>query len=141
MTSTLNLAEVPVVDASDLGFVLQMLIEDGQGLALLRGLKEAEIRAIEGEIWANFQGSNQTRLALALRFRALLDVFSSRRLKALFLERGFRIFAAVAHEAARRPLNVRFGFNSQRMLLALDALTAGPVNIMHAEEVTLAIAA
>ncbi|MET0409237.1 MAG: hypothetical protein ABW006_12805 [Hyphomicrobium sp.] len=124
MTSTLNLADVPTVEASDLDFVIQMLVESGQGLALLRGLTEHEIREIEGRIWGEFEGPSQSRLALALRFRALLNVFESRRLKALFLERGFRLLAAIAQQAAARPLNVRFGFNSQRMLLTLDTATA-----------------
>ncbi len=128
MRSNVNLADVPAVDASDLSLVLQMLIESGQGLALIRGLAEGEIREIEDRIWSNFHGADQTRLALALRFRALLDVFACRRLKALFLERGLRLFAAAAQEAAVRPLNIRFGFNSQRLLLALDARTNRPVN-------------
>jgi hypothetical protein len=123
MRSDFNLADVPVVDASDLGFVLQHLVDSGQGLALLRGLQETEIRDIEDRLWTEFQGANDARLATALRFRALLQVFASRRLKALFLERGFRLLLAVAHEAATRPLNVRFGFNSQRMLGALDVAT------------------
>ncbi len=140
MHRNINLADVPAVSASDLGFVLQMLIESGQGLALLRGLAEDEIREIEDRIWSKFHGSDQTRLAVALRFRALLDVFSSRRLKALFLERGFRLLGAVAQEAAKRPLNIRFGFNPQRLLLALDARTARTQNEVR-EVVDLPMAA
>ena len=40
MATKFNFADVPVVEASKLDGVMQMLIEDGQGLALLRGLKE-----------------------------------------------------------------------------------------------------
>lgn len=124
MQNNFNLTDVPTVDASDLGFIIGLLIERGQGLALLRGLHETEIREIEETIWMEFPGASDARLAVALRFRALLDVFASRRLKALFLDRGFRLLAAVAREAAVRPLNVRFGFNAQRMLLSLDAITS-----------------
>lgn len=134
MTATFDLADVPTIKASEFDFVIRLLIGNRQGLALLRGLTEAEIRAIEDRIWAEFDGSDQARLALALRFRALLGVFVSRRLKALFLERGYRLLAAVAHEAAVRPLNVKFGFNPQRLLTALDVATQPqtpfPENVM-----------
>jgi hypothetical protein len=124
MRNNFNLADVPSVQATDLDFVIQLLIERGQGLALIRGLRENEIREIEDRIWAEFDGSNDARLAVALRFRALLSVFASRRLKALLLERGYRLLMAVGAEVASLPLNVRFGFNSQRLLLALEAATS-----------------
>jgi hypothetical protein len=134
MTNNLNLADVPAVEVSEIGFVIELLIASGKGLALLRGLTEDEIRAIEERIWAEFEGSSQARLAVALRFRALLDVFASRRLKALFLERGFKLLTAVTREAATRRLNIRFGFNPQRLLLALDAATANPRPAVYAKE-------
>lgn len=140
MAAKINFADVPVVDASELNLVMQMLIEGGQGLALLRGLTEKEIRRLEDSLWAEFEGTSETRLAVALRFRALLDVFANRRLKGLFLDRGFRLLAAAAREAARRPLNIRFGFNAQQLLLALEAMTASPVNEVL-EDATFAIAA
>jgi hypothetical protein len=123
MQNDFDLADVPVVNASDLRFVLGLLINDGQGLALLRGMHENEIREIEDRVWTEFHAPRETRLAVVLRFRALLDVFAGRRLKALFLDRGYRLFAALAQEAAAMPLNIRFGFNAQRLLLAADAQT------------------
>ncbi|MBS0249661.1 MAG: hypothetical protein JSR78_01180 [Proteobacteria bacterium] len=138
MRTNFDLSDVPVVDASDLAFVIELLRERGQGLALLRGLREDEIREIEDAIWAAFDDESMgtPRLAVALRFRALLQAFSGRRLKALFLERGFRLLAFAAQDAAARPLNVRFGFNAQRMLLALDASTARPLH--RADDLPLA---
>ncbi|HML30388.1 MAG TPA: hypothetical protein PKE16_16450 [Hyphomicrobium sp.] len=124
MQSHCDLSNVPAVSASDLAFVIQIMVGRGQGLALLRGLHESEIRQIEDEIWKTFRGESVARLAVALRFRALVQVFAHRRLKALFLNRGFRLLAHAAHEAARQPLNVRFGFNAQRLLLALENRTA-----------------
>lgn len=124
MRANIDLADVPVVNASELNVIMEMLIERGQGLALLRGLREDEIRVLENDLWAEFEVPDASRLATALRFRALLDVFASRRLKALFLDRGFRIWAVAVREAARRPLNIRFGFNAQQLLMALDASTA-----------------
>ncbi|SFV33785.1 hypothetical protein [Hyphomicrobium facile] len=140
MRANIDLADVPMVEARELHFVMDMLIRSGQGLALLRGLKEEEIRSLEARIWADFEGSDVARLAVALRFRALLDVFASRRLKALFLDRGFRLLASAAREAARRPLNIRFGFNAQQLLLALDAGTAATLSGVG-EDTLLAMAA
>jgi hypothetical protein len=127
VTILLNLADVPKVDTAELGIPMRMLIEKGQGLALLKGLSEREIRELEDDIWAEFEGSDEARLAVALRFRALLDVFAARRLKSLLLDHGFKLIAAAITEASRQPLNTRFGFNAQKLLMALDAATARPV--------------
>lgn len=138
MTAALNLADVPQIAASDLDMPMRLLISQGQGLALLKGLTEKEIREVEDRVWASFEGSNEARLAVALRFRALIEVFSSRRLKDLLLTRGYKLIAAAIVEASAQRLNVRFGFNSQKLLLALEAATA-PVAI--AEPVEFKIAA
>jgi hypothetical protein len=126
VSKALDLADVPSVRASELHLPMQLLIARGQGLALIKGLSEREIRELEDEIWARFEDDNEARLALALRFRALLNVFAYRRLKRLLLERGFKLITAAIEEAARQPLNVRFGFNAQKLLMALDAATARP---------------
>ncbi len=127
MTVLLNLADVPKVDASELDMPMRMLIDKGQGLALLKGLSEREIRELEDDIWADFEGSDEARLAVALRFRALLDVYAARRLKGLILDHGFKLIAAAIKEASQQPLNTRFGFNAQKLLMALEAATAHPV--------------
>lgn len=126
MTIQFKLSDVPAVDAAELGAAMRLLIENGQGLALLKGLSEHEFRDLEDELWMNFEGSDEARVAVALRLRALIGVFGSRRLKSLLLERGFRLVAAAVREAARLPLNTRFGFNSQKLLLALDWATLRP---------------
>jgi hypothetical protein len=127
MTPTFDIADVPTVAASSFEFIMQSLIENEQGLALLRGLSEDEIRVVEGRLWAEFRARPDERVALALRFRALLAVFESRRLKELFLTRGHSLFSVLAREAAAQRLNVRFGFNPQRMLLALTQDEARPM--------------
>lgn len=139
MTVLLNLADVPKVSASELDMPMRMLIENGQGLALLKGLSEDEIRALEDGIWAEFEGSSEARTAVALRFRALLDVFGSRRLKGMLIEHGFKLITAAIKEASRQPLNTRFGFNAQKLVMALTAATAQPVVV--AEEASFKIAA
>jgi hypothetical protein len=127
VTVLVNLADVPKVDASELDMPMRMLIEKGQGLALLKGLSEREIRELEDDIWADFEGSDEARVAVALRFRALLDVFTARRLKGLLVDRGFKLIVAAIKEASELPLNMRFGFNAQKLLMALDAATARPL--------------
>lgn len=123
MTAKLDLADIPQIAMSDLHRPMQMLIAKGQGLALLKGLSEREIRDLEDDIWTDFEGSPEIRLAIALRFRALLDVFAARRLKDMLLERGFKVIAAAIAEASQQRLNMRFGFNAQRLLLAIDRAT------------------
>jgi hypothetical protein len=140
MTAKFSLTDVPVVDAAELSVPMRLLIEKGQGLALLKGLSEREIREVEADIWASFRGSEEARLAVALRFRALLSVFASRRLKALLLDRGFRLVAAAIREASCQRLNTRFGFNAQKLLAALDAATARAAG-GHLELVPLQLAA
>jgi len=129
MTIALNLADVPKVAAAELALPMRLLVEKGQGLALLKGLTEREIRDLEIDIWKEFDGSDEARLAMTLRFRALLATFDSRRLKALFLDRGFKLIAAAVKEAAEQPLNHRFGFNAQKLLLALDQATRSPAAV------------
>jgi hypothetical protein len=126
MNAYLNLADVPKVDAADLGILMRKLIDRGQGLALLKGLDEAGVRSLEDEIWSEFEGTAQSRLAVTLRFRALVQVFSARRLKDLLLTRGFRVIAAAINEAATQPLNTRFGFKAQALVMALDTATERP---------------
>lgn len=140
MRTEIDLADVPVVNALELHVLMDLLRSSGQGLALLRGLNENDIRVIEDRLWSAFDCPNARRLAIALRFRALLAVFASRRLKALLLERGFRIMALAVREAARRPLNVRYGFNAQLFLLALEAAAACPA-LDAADNVLLPMAA
>jgi hypothetical protein len=124
MAAKMNLADVPHVAASDLDLPMQFLIANGQGLALLKGLTEKEIRQLEAHIWTVYEGSAERRLAVALRFRALLDVFTARRLKQLLIERGFKVVAAAIAEAADQRLNTRFGFSAQKLLLAIDEATS-----------------
>ena len=45
--NTLNLSDVALVDARDLGMVMQYMVKSGRGLAMLRGVTEAELREIE----------------------------------------------------------------------------------------------
>jgi hypothetical protein len=123
MIAKLDPTDVPQVTASDLNRPMQMLIANGQGLALLKGLSERELRELEDSLWSDFKSDADTRIAVALRFRALVDVFAARRLKNMLLERGFKVIAAAISAASEQRLNTRFGFNAQRLLRAIDAAT------------------
>lgn len=123
MSTKFNIADIPQVATSDLARPMQMLIANGQGLALLKGLSEREMRELEDSLWSEFQGDANIRLAVALRFRALVNVFAARRLKDMLLERGFKVIAAAIAAAAEQRLNTHFGFSAQRLLLAIDAAT------------------
>jgi len=124
MIAKLDPTDVPQVAASDLYRPMQMLIAKGQGLALLKGLSERDLREIETSLWSEFQADPHSRVAVALRLRALIDVFAARRLKDLLLARGFKVIPAAIAAASKERLNTRFGFNAQRLLLAIDAATA-----------------
>ena len=112
--------DVPCVGLHDLYVPFKHLIGAGRGLALFSGLAEHEIRAVEGHIWAHFATAPEKRLAVALRFRALLAVFAAKRLQQAFLEQGFKLIALAAAEGAQQRLNTQFGFKAQAFVLALD---------------------
>ncbi len=118
--TVINPSDVPAVSTGALLVVMRAAIANGQGLALLNGLSEDNIRALETKIWSHFANEPQTRLAVALRFRALLDVFASRRLKELFLQNGFKLIARAIAEASTQRLNTQFGFKAQKFVTALS---------------------
>ncbi len=120
MSRTINPSDVPIISTEALLVPMRIAIAKGQGLLLLNGMSDADIRALEAEIWQHFSNDPQTRLAVALRFRALLDVFRARRLKHLFLHNGFKLIARAVREASTQRLNTRFGFNSQKFVAALS---------------------
>lgn len=117
----IDATDVQPVEAGDLMLPVQHLIAEGRGLALFHGLAEDDFRSLETMIWQHYADRPHLRLAVALRFRALIDVFGARRLKDLFLKRGFKLMAAAIHVAATQRLNAHFGFKAHCFVLALDA--------------------
>lgn len=139
MTRAINTSDVPAVALHDLYLPMRHLINEGRGLALLKGLAESDIRALETHIWSQFSEQPEKRVAVALRFRALLDVFSRRRLREEFLNQGFKLIARAVAEASSQRLNTRFGFNAQKFVSALAPRTGRPFT--HATTPEYAIAA
>lgn len=120
MRCSIDLADVPPVTPADLTLPMRIAIAHGHGLALYKGLSENQIRAIETDLWAQLSHAPEIRLAVAVRFRALLDVFATRRLKQLFLKTGFKLIARALAEAATQRINADVGFSAHKFVLALD---------------------
>jgi hypothetical protein len=115
-----DLTDVPAIAPTDLVAAMQALINDGRGLALLRGLEDADLDTVQALLKRRFQADPQTALAVFVRFRHLAEVFSARRLKDLMLDRGYALIAPAIAVAASLRLNANRGFNPQKFLLALQ---------------------
>ena len=99
MAITWDPSDVPAVAAEDLAAPMRRLIAEGRGLVLLRGLSP-EDKALAEESLRQRLGKDPSReLAALMRFRALVEVFSCRRLRELMMERG--------HEVSPRPFRSR----------------------------------
>ena len=117
----LNLSDVALVDARDLGMVMQYMVRSGRGLAMLRGVTEAELRQIEGVLWDELSDNPSQRVAVMVRFRCMIGVFRTRRLSDLLLNTGYRLIAPSVHVAAGMRLNASLGFNPVKFERALVA--------------------
>ena len=84
----LDRSDVPLVASHDLLVPMQHLIDTERGLALLNGISNAELREVDHAVWDALEGDSGRRVAVLLRFRALIQVFKARRLAELFLHRG-----------------------------------------------------
>jgi hypothetical protein len=121
MTAVLDFTDLPLVSAEDLALPMRHLIESGRGLALIRGLTEAELEEIDRLMWEKSEGGDPVRrLATVLRFRALAEAFASHRLQNLFLQHGLPILPAILEIAAGTRLNVEWGFNPHKFARALQ---------------------
>jgi hypothetical protein len=128
MTMTWDLTDIPTVDADDLGAAMRNLIENGRGLAILRGLSEADLDTVQSTFKQRFNGDPQRALAAFVRFRQMIEVFASRRLQDMLLRRGHGLIAPALRVAAALRLNGHRGFNPQQFVLSLNsALTANVV--------------
>jgi hypothetical protein len=116
------MSDVPLVASHELLVPMQHLIDTARGLVMLHGLSEAELRAVDDAVWTALAGDAVRRVAVLLRFRALIRVFKARRLAELFLYRGFLLIAPAVHVAARMRLNAEWGFSPLKFERALRDL-------------------
>ena len=110
-SNILNLSDIPQVDPRTLALAMQYMVGTGRGLAMLRGICEAELREVDRALW-NALGDNPTeRVATLVRFRCLIKVFSSPRLRELLMRTGYNLIAPAVQVGARMRLNADLGFN------------------------------
>jgi hypothetical protein len=111
MSNRLDQTDVPLVGTHHMMAPMQHMIATERGLILLKGASNAELRELDATLWPHLEGDRTQRVAVLLRFRALVQVFGARRLKQLFLQRGHMMIAPAVHVAARMRLNAQLGFN------------------------------
>jgi hypothetical protein len=111
--------DVPPVSTEDLALVMRALIARERGLVLVNGLTEADLETVRAVLHRRFAGDTARVLAAFVRFRHLVEVFATRRLATLFLDRGHALIAPALALAARMRLNANRGFNPQHFVTAL----------------------
>ena len=128
--TTWNLTDVPAVAPTDLAAAMRVLIDNERGLVLLRGLSDGDLNLVQSELKRLFRSEPQRALAVFVRLRTMVEVFSARRLKDMMLDRGYAVLAPAIAIAASLRLNANRGFNPQRFMLSLqDALAANLVTM------------
>lgn len=120
--SNMDLSDVPQGASADLWQLVQIMVECERGLLFLRGTDDGARARIETRFWNDFEGSTERGVVALLRFWALVDVFQSRRLRALLMTRGYEIFYPAVVAASRLRLNLHWGFNPQRLIWELAAV-------------------
>lgn len=123
MAVTWDPSDVPSVAADDLAGAMRRLIAESHGLVLIRGrLTPDEDRLVQQTLHEKFSKTPSLEVAALIRFRALIEVFTVRRLHELMLERGHEVIAPAVKAAAELRLNAAWGFNPQKFTRAISAL-------------------
>jgi hypothetical protein len=126
--TTWDLTDVPAVAPTDLAAAMRVLIDNERGIVLLRGLSDGDLTLVRCELQRLFQSEPQRALAVFVRLRTMVEVFSARRLQEMMLDRGYALLAPAIAIAASLRLNANRGFNPQRFMLSLqEALAANLV--------------
>ena len=129
-STTWDLSDVPAVAATDLAAAMRVLIDNERGLVLMRGLTDGDLSLVQSELQRQFQSEPQRALAVFVRLRTMVEVFSARRLQEMMLDRGYALLAPAIAIAASLRLNANRGFNPQRFMLSLqEALAANLVSM------------
>jgi hypothetical protein len=120
----LDPTDIPPVSTGAMQAVINLIVERGQALVLLDGAPAVVRGEIERAFWQTHSGDRISGNAALIRFWHLVDAMGARRLKALFLERGYAALAPLAACAAATRLNVHWGFKPQHLVAALLANAA-----------------
>ena len=117
---SVNLNDVPRVSPQDLARPMQYMIATGRGLAMLRGLSQAEMREVDDALRNELDPAH--RLAVLMRFRCLIQVFGASRLADLLMHTGYNLVAPAVQVAAGMRLNAERGFDAVTFERALQEL-------------------
>lgn len=120
MSPTIDLTDLPKATPESLALAMRLLIEDGRALILMRGASPEDRLRLEERFWERFDGTTAEGVVALLRLWCLVEVFKANRLQVLLLDRGYALLADAARAAAEQRVNVRWGFNPQRMVTALS---------------------
>jgi hypothetical protein len=99
---------------------MQMLINEGRGLALLNGLSDYDRTRLGDAFIEHFEGSDAEAQAALMRLDAMIAVFSAQRLRDMLLKDGFMLIWQAVAVAANMRLNAEWGFNPQKFIWALQ---------------------
>lgn len=125
MTDTVDISDVPPVTTREL--VLALKLYESAGAALLASGHAAEqaLRRVEQAFWQTSPRHRVRKVAVLLRFRSLLAACETRRIKSLIEVHGTDAVMQILAVTAKLRLNTRWGFNPQKLALAVEAaLTA-----------------
>jgi hypothetical protein len=118
-SNVLDLSDVTLVNPKTLALAMQFMVKTGRGLAMLRGISEAELREVDRALGNTLGVDSAERLAALVRFRCLVKVFGARPLRELLMRTGYNLIAPAMQVAARMRLNADLGFNLVKFERAL----------------------
>lgn len=118
--------DVPVIEHRDLALALRLMLAGGRILTAAQTFTEDEIRRVEQAFWQRVDKGAQVKVAVLLRLRSLILLFSDRRMQALVLRYGSRLVPHALAIAATMRLNTRWGFNPQKFARALEDALGTP---------------
>lgn len=122
MAQAIDTSDVPLVAPEVLALPIRHLIDTGRGLAMLKGMTDAELRNLDHAMWETLGDDPARRVAVLLRIRCLIRVFGARRLADVLLTTGYNAIMPAVYVAARMRLNAQWGFNPMKFERALQGL-------------------
>ncbi len=125
MTDTVDPTDVPAIETRDLALALRLMLAGGRLLATAQTFTEDEIRRVEQVFWDRVEKGARAKVAVLLRLRGLISVFTNRRLQDVLIRYGSSVVPHALAIAATMRLNARLGFNPQKFCRALEEALGG----------------
>ncbi|MGQ0672025.1 MAG: hypothetical protein ACT4N2_03995 [Hyphomicrobium sp.] len=125
MTDIVDPTDVPAIETRDLALALRLMLAGGRLLAAAQSFSEDEIRRVEEVFWDRVHKGARAKVAVLLRLRSLISVFSNRRVQELLKRYGSQLVPHALVVAATMRLNSRWGFNPQKFARALEDALGG----------------